>query len=305
MSSADDDPDTQFFEAVIPLPDAAIRARVAHLIGFEDRYEALNRDMRLLMDPEGVKRWAKKQYSIDLPVLETLSERYPLVLFEGDVGTGKTATAEGIADRLARELKKDACLFKLSTRVRGTGTVGQMSSLLNQAFTRVVNEAGGNRLAFLILDEVDSLASERSTEQSHHEDKVAVNTLIQRLDSLRGLGGRVLVIMCTNLVLALDPAVLRRAARTVTFSRPDAEQRRAVLDMELNGMDISQSVIDRLVAMTGPSNERPGFSYSDLRTRLIPDAVGRAYPTRRMTDDDLLLASEATTPSATMAHLPR
>ncbi len=57
-------------------------------------------------------------------------DRYPLVIFHGDVGNGKTATAEAIANALADELGKDAMLFKLSTRVRGQGNVGEMSTLI-------------------------------------------------------------------------------------------------------------------------------------------------------------------------------
>lgn len=66
----------------------------------------------------------------------TASARRPgsvsLVIFHGDVGTGKTATAGRIADALSRDLKCEGMLFSLSTRVRGTrvrgsGMVGQMS----------------------------------------------------------------------------------------------------------------------------------------------------------------------------------
>ena len=103
------------------------------------------------------------------------------------------------SDRIAREsVKKEAMLFKLSTRVRGSGKVGQMSTLLNQAFDVVARQAGKTRQAFLIIDEGDSLASTRDTAQSHHEDKVAVNTIIQKVDDLRRHSGRILVFLCTN-----------------------------------------------------------------------------------------------------------
>jgi len=63
------------------------------------------------------------------------------VIFHGDVGTGKTATAEAAANALTTEMKRDAMLFKLSTRVRGTGNVGEMSALINQAFEIVAQQA--------------------------------------------------------------------------------------------------------------------------------------------------------------------
>ena len=73
----------------------------------------------------------------------------------------------------------------------------------------------------LIIDEGDSLAATRAQEHSHHEDKVAVNTLIQCIDDLRRLGGRVVVFLCTNRLSVLDAALQRRAAIVEEFIRPD------------------------------------------------------------------------------------
>lgn len=163
------------FELELELPNEKIAAATKRLVGFEARYQRLHRDLQLLADPQELADWSKKYHHKELPICAAVGERYPLVIFAGDVGTGKTATAEGACDRLARESKKEAMLFKLSTRVRGSGKVGQMSTLLNEAFEVVAKQAGKTRQAFLIIDEADSLASTRETAQSHHEDKVAVN----------------------------------------------------------------------------------------------------------------------------------
>ena len=50
-----------------------------------------------------------------------------------------------------------------------------------------------------------------------------MNTLIQGIDDLRRFGGRVVIILCTNRVAALDPALQRRAAIVEEFKRPNAE----------------------------------------------------------------------------------
>ena len=60
-----------------------------------------------------------------------------MIILEGDAGTGKTVSAEGIADRMVRELKKEGFFLKLSTRVRGDGLHGQMGNLVNAAFTEL------------------------------------------------------------------------------------------------------------------------------------------------------------------------
>jgi AAA+ superfamily predicted ATPase len=280
------------FELELDLPNDKIAASTKRLVGFENRYQRLHRDLRLLADPQELADWSKKFHHKELPVCAAVGERYPLVIFAGDVGTGKTATAEGACDRLAREARKEAMLFKLSTRVRGSGKVGQMSTLLNEAFNVVVKQAGKTRQAFLIIDEADSLASTRDTAQSHHEDKVAVNTIIQKVDDLRRHSGRILVFLCTNRAAALDPAIVRRAARTEEFARPSEHEREELFRMDLEGLNIKDQTIHELVRLTGARDGQPGFTFSDLRSKLLPDALCRAFPSRALTGDDLIHAAK-------------
>lgn len=71
----------------------------------------------------------------------------------------------------------------------------------------------------LIIDEADSLPASRTGNQSHEEYKVAVNTLIQKVDDSRRLNGRLLVILCTNRYQDIDSAIMRRAAYIEAFLR--------------------------------------------------------------------------------------
>jgi AAA+ superfamily predicted ATPase len=285
------------FELELELPNDSIAASAKRLVGFELRYQRLHRDLRLLADPQEVCEWSRKHHHKELAVCSAVSDRYPLVIFAGDVGTGKTVTAEGACDRLAREARKEAMLFKLSTRVRGSGKVGQMSTLLNQAFDVVAKQAGKTRQAFLIIDEADSLAATRDTVQSHHEDKVAVNTIIQKVDDLRRHSGRILVFLCTNRAGALDPAIVRRAARTEQFDRPTDQEREQLFRMDLEGLNIKDQTIHELVWLTGPRDGQPGFTFSDMRSKLLPDALCRAFPNRALTGDDLIHAAKEVRPS--------
>eukprot|EP01037_Dinobryon_pediforme_P009504 gene9504-9584_t len=163
---------------------------------FQARYSRIHDQLRLLLSIGEVGNWNRKYHGGKLAICDLVSEQYPLVIFHGDVGTGKTATAECVANRLIAESRaEDSQLFKLSNRVRGSGKVGEMGTLVAAAF-----------------DKGDSLATSRSENHSHHEDKVAVNTLIQRIDDLRQYGGRVVVFLCTNRLSVLDAALQRRAA---------------------------------------------------------------------------------------------
>lgn len=292
----------ELFELELALPDAVVRARGERLIGFDRRYSRIERDLRLLSNPDEIVDWSKKSYGRVLPLCDVVTDRYPLLIFEGDVGTGKTATAEAACDRLARSSGKAAMLFKLSTRVRGSGMVGEMSSLINEAFATITKEAGKTRSCYLLIDEADSLSAKREGGQSHHEDKVAVNTIIQKVDDLRRLGGRVVVILCTNRGHVLDPAVVRRAARVERFERPNAEEREALFRMDYDGVGLSDDVVRDLVALTGPQESPPriGFTFSDLRTRLLPEALGAAFPERQLTGEDILTAARSVVPSPSL-----
>ncbi len=297
MSTAD------LFEFETRLPDDHVRDLGNKLIGFKARYERLRDDLRLMVDSVGVAAWSQQFYQQTLPVCDTLKDRYPLVIFHGDVGTGKTATAEAVTDALVREMgAPHARLFKLSTRVRGGTGVGVTSFFLNKAFTALMREAGNDKYSFLVLDEADSLAATRNTLWSHHEDKVGVNTLIQKIDDLRRFEGRIMVILCTNRIQVIDPAIMRRALRIEYFERPNDAERRELLEKELAGIGLSEEHMKELVALTGPdeSRKRIGLTFSDLRTRLLPEAIALAFPDRKITGDDLIQVAKQIQPTPTM-----
>lgn len=296
MTDAPGRPD--LFEIETALPDARLQSRAAGLIGFDLRFDRLGRTMELLLNPQGLANWVGRFHGADVALLHAMNDRYPLAVLHGDVGTGKTAFAEGAANALCRIHHLEGTLFKLSNRVRGVGQVGQMSHLISEAFTVAEAAAGRKRVAVLLIDEADSVAANRGQQHSHHEDKVAVNTLIQKIDDVRRIGGRILVILCTNRFAALDPALIRRAALIEEFNRPAADERHALLSADLAGLGISPQAVAEAVHLTGADmNAGVGFTFSDLRTRLLPAAVLRAYPDRPLTDADVIEAAAAMAPS--------
>ena len=104
-----------------------------------------------------------------------------------------------------------------------------MTSLLSAAFSEVKEAArkapaaaaSTIRESVLLIDEADALAQSRELGQMHHEDRAGVNALIRGVDDFATGNLPAIVVMCTNRLDALDPAVRRRAAVTFTFSRPE------------------------------------------------------------------------------------
>ncbi len=276
------------FDSAIELPEVQLTEREKFLLGFTGRYERIQNQLQLLLNQGQLSEWSKVHHKSVLPICKLVADQYPLVIFHGDVGTGKTATAECIANRIVRDSRaEDSVLFKLSNRVRGSGKVGEMGTLLTQAFAEVAEAAGKKRRAILIIDEGDSIAASRSQGQSHHEDKVAVNTLIQGVDELRKYGGRIVVILCTNRLSVLDAALRRRAAIVEEFTRPDAAERKELFSMDLEGMGLTEKHLTDLATATGERNGQPAWTYSDIRTRLYPTAMARAFPNRPLSFNDL------------------
>ncbi|MDE0281988.1 MAG: AAA family ATPase [Gammaproteobacteria bacterium] len=282
----------ELFERRIVYPDFEPEERLARLVGLDDHKARLAKILGLLVNPAGFEAWAKKHYPGANGVLHSVLRRPPLVVLAGDVGSGKSELAETIGDAVARQEDIDVTLFPLSLSTRGQGRVGEMTLLLSAAFdytnaeaSKLKGSAGRSRGAVILLvDEADALAQSREVAQMHHEDRAGVNAFIRGVDRLASSRVPAAVIMCTNRLTALDPAVRRRAADVLTFRRPDETQRRAVLMPTLKEFGFLQSQIDAVVAATGTRKEGSyGFTFSDITQRLIPAIVLDAYPTRTVT----------------------
>lgn len=292
------------FEVKTNLPTRQLEVQEQKLLGFEARYLRIKNRLQLILQANELERWSQTHHKKQLSVIGLLSDQYPLAIFYGDVGTGKTANAEAIANRLARDAKiEDAILFKLSNKVRGTGKVGEMGTLITQAFEDIARSIGpGKGRAFLIIDEGDSLGASRSQAHSHHEDKVGVNTLIQCIDSMRKYGGRIFAILCTNRLGALDAAVIRRASIVEEFARPSDAERNELFTIDLGDMGFAASEIRKLVGATAATDTKPAWTYSDIRTRLYPTAVSLAFPNSPLTVEHFHQAVAELEPSPVMAE---
>jgi AAA+ superfamily predicted ATPase len=272
----------QLFGQVIELPDPYASERFAALVGIDGVKDRLVTEAAILLDPGIVERWSSKHYKRMTLAATEVSRRTPLLVLAGDVGTGKTEVAETFGDAVARTMKVGITLYALSLSARGKGAVGEMTTLLSEAFAEVHASAGSardskgrvTRGVILLIDEADALAQSRELAQMHHEDRAGVNALVRGIDGLRDDRLPVLTVMCTNRLDALDPAVTRRAAAVLPFTRPNDDQRHQLLGRLLDGLGIGSAEVDKLVALTGEKARHPyGCTYSDIRQRLIPDAV--------------------------------
>ncbi|MGY0343511.1 AAA family ATPase [Xylella fastidiosa] len=276
----------ELFERRLTFPDFEPQERLARLVGLNDHKERLSKILGLLVNPSGLEEWAQKHHPNAKDLLKYVLRRPPLVVLAGDVGSGKTELAETIGDAVARQEKIEITLYPLSLSSRGQGRVGEMTHLLSAVFdytveaaTKLKGSTNRSRGAIILLvDEADALAQSRESVQMHHEDRAGVNAFIRGIDRLANGQLPAAVIMCTNRLSALDPAVKRRAAEILTFERPNDAQRHAVLDGALHTLGLSAKHIEELVVATGKGSGHYGFTFSDLTQRLLPAIVLDAYP---------------------------
>ncbi len=287
-----------YFETHRRYPDPEARAWHERLVGLGDHKRRLLTELTILLLPERIEAWSKKHHGGALGALALLRQRVPLALLAGDVGSGKTALAETIGSPLAEHTKRAVQLFKVNTQVRGTGLVGEMSERIAQAFAFVVEVATRDRddLVLMLVDEADALAATRASDAMHHEDRAGINTLLQRLDGLRLNPLPIAVLFITNRPDALDPAIRRRVALELRFTRPNDTVRRQLFEHALRELRLPAAMIEELVTLTGPENPNNrglGFTASDVTDRLLPEALRAAYLADRPLDADTLRTAAA------------
>jgi AAA+ superfamily predicted ATPase len=283
------------FDRRLTYPDLSARKRFSRLVGIDDAKSRLTKMLGILVNPTGPRAWADKHHKGASTLIDYVERRPPLVILAGDVGTGKTELAETVGDSVARQEDIALTLFPMSLATRGSGKVGEMTKLLSTAFDVTAEAAGRLKRAnggkasgaiILLVDEADALTQSREAGQMHHEDRAGVNAFIRGVDRLAEDHLPAAIILCSNRLSAIDPAVQRRAADVFVFKRPTAPQRKLVLEASLGEAGFSPGQIEKIVSMTGESTANPvGFTFSDLTQRLLPTLVLDAYPDRPVTYD--------------------
>ena len=131
-----------------------------------------------------------------------------VLLFHGAPGTGKTLCAEAIAGELGKSLWRFR-VDQLVSRWAGE-TEKNLASVFRRA--RVAGDV-------ILLDEADSLLAARDVQTQRWEVSMT-NLLLQEVERFPGV-----LVLTTNRLDSLDPALERRVLARVEFPMPGAEER--------------------------------------------------------------------------------
>lgn len=132
-------------------------------------------------------------------------------LFSGPSGTGKTLSAEVLANDLSLDLYR----IDLSSTV--SKYIGETEKNLKRIFDAA--EHGG---CILLFDEADSVFGKRGEVRDSNDRyaNIQVNYLLQRLESFNGLA-----VLTTNMESSMDVAFMRRIQFVLNFRMPQAPER--------------------------------------------------------------------------------
>jgi SpoVK/Ycf46/Vps4 family AAA+-type ATPase len=208
------------------------------LVGIDALKEALVDEVVLILDRSRLDAWRGTHHPDGLAVLDRAKSSAPLIILSGDVGCGKTALASCVASPVAKAIDHRIACIETPSDLRGGGHVGELSARVTEAFTQA--KAKAKAIGRGIFDEADDLATRRSQMQAHHEDRAGVNVLIRQIDQLTSIATPMAVILITNRLGDLDPAVIRRAALRLRSERPDERARADIFKRMLEGAKASE-----------------------------------------------------------------
>lgn len=157
------------------------------------------------------------------------------VILYGEPGTGKTLLAKAVANQTSATF----------LRVVGSELIqkylGDGPKLVRELF-RVAEE---HAPSIVFIDEIDAIGTKRYESNSGGEREIQ-RTLLELLNQLDGFDSRgdVKVIMATNRIDTLDPALIRpgRIDRKIEFPLPDERTKRRIFTIHTNRMTLADDV---------------------------------------------------------------
>ncbi|KAI8616466.1 P-loop containing nucleoside triphosphate hydrolase protein [Chytriomyces sp. MP71] len=157
------------------------------------------------------------------------------VILFGPPGTGKTLLAKAVANQTSATF----------LRVVGSELIqkylGEGPKLVRELF-RVAEE---NAPSIVFIDEIDAVGTKRYDSNSGGEREIQ-RTMLELLNQLDGFDSRgdVKVIMATNRIDSLDPALIRpgRIDRKIEFPLPDVKTKRRIFNIHTSRMTLGDDV---------------------------------------------------------------
>merc|ERR1712007_222378 len=199
----------------------------------------------------------------------------------GVPGTGKTLLAKAVA------AETSATFLRIVGSEMIQKYLGDGPKLVREMF-RVAQE---HSPSIIFIDEIDAVATKRYDTTSGGEKEIQ-RTMLELLNQLDGFDdrGEVKVIMATNRMDSLDPAMIRpgRIDRKIEFPLPDEKTKRRIFQIHTSRMTLADNVDLEEYIMA-----KDDLSGADIKA-ICTEAGLMALRERRMrvTDEDFKKSKE-------------
>lgn len=223
-----------------------------------------------------------------------------VILLVGSPGTGKTSLARGLASRTG-EVIPEALYLEVEPHALTSGTLGKSQKAVTELLGGTIAERAADRPTIVLLDEVETLAADRSKlslEANPVDVHRATDAVLAQLDHLAVKYPNLLFIATSNFPQAIDQAFFSRADLIITVDLPGPEARRRILVETLNALAEAFPKVKDVAA--GPEFDQAVKACDGLDGRRIRKLVASActfdketaLDPSRLTAHDVLGAAE-------------